>query len=335
MFQYTPEIPSWVSFPQRSPAEKMLRQFSAGIPGLVQDEEGDWINAELPDFLQQTVLFYRRYLAVMEEGDDSLWDAFALNETYASGFQTFLRQLPDHLAGGQTVMLKGQVTGPLTMGINLLDQDRRCSYYDEQLRDILVKMTAVKAVWQLRQWKRFGLPALIVIEEPALLLLGRTLFLPLERKEVIQDLNTVAQAIHAFGGLVGVRGEENMDWSLLLSTDVDLVAFDAYDHFSSLALYPEELRAFLDRGGWLGWGMIPTQKVKRCDEETIAFLLKRFEEGLEQLNDIYPQRDLLLRRSMITLNTGGGGIWKEEEAEQALALLRSLSLALRKKYGLL
>jgi len=44
------------------------------------------------------------------------------------------------------VMLKGQVTGPFTLGTNLLDQDRRCSYYDDQLRDVIVKTVALKAI---------------------------------------------------------------------------------------------------------------------------------------------------------------------------------------------
>lgn len=336
MFKYTPEIPSWVAFPKRSPLEKMLRQFAEGIPGLVQEDEGDLINTELPDFLNQTVLFYRRYLAVMKQGDEQALNAFALTPTYASGFEAFLRQLPAHLSQQKVLLLKGQVTGPVTLGINILDQDLRCSYYDEQLRDILVKMTALKAVWQIRQWQGFRLPTLILIEEPALLLMGRSLFLSVERKDVIKDINEVAAVVHAFGGLVGVRGEENMDWSMLLSADLDLLAFDAFGHFQSLTLYPEELRSFLQGGGCLGWGLIPTQDPRATAGQTISSLIRRFEEGLEKLAEIVPDRDLLLRRSLITFNSGGGGVtWSEAQAEGALSLLRDLSRTLRQRYGFL
>ncbi|NIN66688.1 MAG: hypothetical protein GTO63_18770, partial [Anaerolineae bacterium] len=70
----------------------------------------------------------------------------------------------------------------------------------------------------------------------------------------IADMNEVAAAIHAQGGLAGVHCEANTDWSLLMETDLDLLNFDAYEHMQALALYPAELRAFLERGGVLAWG---------------------------------------------------------------------------------
>jgi hypothetical protein len=334
ILEHTPEIPAWAAFPKKNPSEQILRQFSEGLPGLVREDECDCINTELPDFLNQTVLFYRRYLAVMEQGDEQAWEAFALNADYASGFQEFVRQLPDHLSREKVVMLKGQVTGPVTLGINILDQDRRCAYYDEQLRDILVKTAALKAVWQIRQWKTFGLPILICIDEPALLLLGRSVFLSIERRDVIKDINEVAAAVHAFGGLVGVRGEENTDWSMLLSTEADFLTFDAFGHFQSLTLYPDEVRSFLERGGCLGWGLIPILEQKPAVSPMVPFLLGRFEEGLERLTQIFPDRDLLLRRSLITFNSGGGGGVSEAQAERALGLLRDVSRAIRRRYGL-
>jgi hypothetical protein len=91
--------------------------------------------------------FYARYLAVTEDGNSNALDSFGLSSQYAAGFEEFVARLPEQAT--PQVMLKGQVTGPFTLGTNLLDQDRRCSYYDDQLRDVIVKTVALKAMWQI------------------------------------------------------------------------------------------------------------------------------------------------------------------------------------------
>ena len=154
-------------------------------------------------------------------------------------------------------MLKGQVTGPFTLGTNLLDQDRRCCYYDEQLRDVVVKSVAMKALWQLSRLSTFNLPAMIFLDEPALLGYGSQTFLTISREDVIHDINEVVAAIHGKGALAGVHCEANTDWSLLMDTELDILNFDAYDHRDSIGLYPTELGAFLERGGILSWAWFP------------------------------------------------------------------------------
>ena len=147
------------------------------------------------------------------------------------------------------LMLKGQVAGPFTLGTNLLDQDKRCSYYDDHLHDVVVKSVALKAMWQMAQLSAFGLPVMIFLDEPALLGFGSQTFITVSREDVIRDINEVVDAIHERGGLTGVHCEENTDWSLLMETGLDILDFDAYDHMQSITLYPAELRAFFERGG--------------------------------------------------------------------------------------
>ena len=223
-------------------------------------------------------------------------------------------------------MLKGQVTGPFTLGTNFLDQDRRCCYYDEQLRDIIVKMTAMKAVWQIAQLSRFNLPVMIFIDEPSLLGFGKHLFLTISREDVIKDINEVTAAIHTHGGLAGVHCEENTDWSLLMETDLDILDFDAYDHLQAITLYPAELRAFLDRGGCLGWGIVPTLDQQAAATETVPSLLSRFEEGLNQLVEKGFDRELLLRRALITPSCGAGGVLTEAFGRACLGFAKSAFL---------
>ena len=338
MLQSTPEIPSWVQFPKRDFHENMMMQFTEGLPALVQD--GDRISFSTVDenYAEQLTDFYERYLAATEEGQNitsrsEALDSFGLSPQYAIGFSEFTARLAEPSVSGVAVMLKGQVTGPFTLGTNLVDQQGRCAYYDEQLRDVIVKTVSMKAMWQMARLGAFGLPVMIFIDEPSLLGFGKMTFLSISREDVIGDINEVAAVIHAKGGLAGVHCEENTDWSLLMETDLDVLDFDAYDHIQGITLYPAELARFFERGGCLGWGIVPTLDKDAAATETVESLLARFEEGIEQFVARGFDRELLRRRALITPSCGAGGVLTEPLAERVLDLLRNLSLTLRSRYG--
>ena len=332
MFENTPEIPSWVQFPRRTFHENMMIQFTEGMPGLVEETDANgsqrvYFDTTAPDFVDQLTDFYTRYLAATEEGDKDALNTFGLSPKYAAGWDEFITRLPEHAASA--VMLKGQVTGPFTLGVNLLDQERRCSYYDDQLRDVVVKTATLKAIWQMEQLSAFDLPAMVFLDEPSLLGFGSQTFITVSREDIIRDINEVVESIHALGGLAGVHCEENTDWSLLMESDLDILDFDAYDHMQAITLYPAELHAFLDRGGCLGWGIVPTLDREAAATETLPSLLARLDAGVERLAQKGFDRELLLHRALITPSCGAGGVLSEPLAERVLNLLHELSHSLR------
>jgi hypothetical protein len=332
VLEATPEIPSWVQFPKRNAYENMMVQFIEGWPALVETEERTYFDTTLSDYVEQLTGFYERYLEAIEEDDQSALQSFGLSERRAAGFAAIEARLPAHVATGQAWMLKGQVTGPFTQGTNLLDQDRRCAYYDEQLRDVVVKGVALKAAWQMERLSVYGLPLMVFLDEPSLVGFGSQTYLTVSREDVVGDIDEVVATIHARGGLAGVHCEENTDWGLLMETELDILDFDAYDHMQAMTLYPAELRAFLDRGGWLGWGIVPTLDRQAAATEDVDSLLPRFEAGVGQLVDKGFDRDLLLHRALITPSCGAGGMLTEPLAERVLRVLRDLSLTLRERY---
>ncbi len=307
MFKNTPEIASWVQFPKRNRYENMMIQFTEGMPALVQDGDRTYFSTSINDFPEQLTSFYERYLAVIEDEDSDALEYFRLSLQYAAGFSEFVARLPKQIKLGRTIMLKGQVTGPFTLGTNLLDQDGRCSYYDDQLRDVIVKTIVLKALWQVVRLSEFGLPVMIFLDEPSLLGFGKQTFITISREDVIKDINEVVAAVHSHGGLAGIHCEENTDWSLLVEADLDILDFDAYDHMQAITLYAAELHAFLELGGWLGWGIVPTLDREAAATETIPSLLARFEEGVQRLARKGFDQELLLRRALITPSCGAGG----------------------------
>jgi hypothetical protein len=331
MFESTPEIPAWVQFPRRVFYENMMVQFTEGMPALVEDEEQIYFDTTAPDFVDQLTDFYTRYLAVTENGDADALESFGLSSQYAAGFDEFVAQLAEQAQ--PQVALKGQVTGPFTLGTNLLDQDRRCSYYDDELRDVIVRTVALKAMWQMARLGAFGPQVMIFLDEPSLLSFGSQTFITISREDIIRDINEVVAVIHERGGLSGVHCEANTDWSLLMETDLDILDFDAYDHMQAMTLYPAELDVFLERGGSLGWGIVPTLDQEAAATESVPSLLARFDAGVERLVRKGFDREYLLRRALITPSCGAGGVLTEPLAERVLGLLRQLSTTLRTQYG--
>ena len=195
--------------------------------------------------------------------------------------------------------VKGQITGPVTFGLSLTDQERKPIFYDPTLKDILIKHLSLKAQWMERRFNQLlpEIKTIIFFDEPSLSSYGSA-FSSLGREEVILALNECADSIE---GLAGVHCCGNTDWDLVLSTDIDILGFDAYGYLETISLYPKQLKSFLERGGILAWGIVPTSEaILKEDTES---LVKRFKEGLRTLSKkgIDPE---LLQRSMVTPSCG-------------------------------
>jgi methionine synthase II (cobalamin-independent) len=242
--------------------------------------------------------FYGRYLA-----DDV--DSFALPADYAAGFYTML----DTLRSTSGEWAKGHVTGPISFGLTVTDQDLRSSLYNEQLADPIVKQLAFNARWQVRQLKQVRPNVIIFVDEPYMASFGSA-FINLSREQVVTLLNEVFDAVHAEGALAGVHCCGNTDWSVLMGTSVDILNLDAYEYLENLALYPNEVRAFLDRGGNLAWGIVPNNE--HIFAETPEKLAQRLRDGLRLISDKAHGRgvsigvDEFADRSLITTACGLG-----------------------------
>ena len=152
IFQHTPEIPLWPQLP-KLPKEGMIRQFLTSFPGLVEDGERFWIDAEAADFPGQMAVFYEDYLLFEQKKTPPASHAVLAADT-AAGFFAFLQKLGEERR--QPLTVKGQITGPVTTGIGVHDQQGRAIVYDDNLRDMLVKMISMKAAWQVRQLQPFA-----------------------------------------------------------------------------------------------------------------------------------------------------------------------------------
>jgi len=301
-------IPFWPQLPRRSFSEAMIPQFSEQMPCVRTDLESGrtWFDgsnkfAELEDF-------YEKFLC-----EDST--LFAVSKEAAAGFYAFER-----LAAGRTwPFVKGQVTGPITLTTGIFDAQRRPLYSDPELRDAAVKTLVRKAEWQIGRLKRFASTSVVIlVDEPALTAFGSSAYVYLSEANVCELLGEVFEAISAAGAIPGIHVCGNSDWGVLARSGARILNFDAYQYGTTIALYPDEIGRFLDGGGCIAWGIVPTSDAVR--RETADSLVQRLESCFETLEAKGIARELLLKRAMLTPACGAGTL-SVEDAHRVFRLL--------------
>jgi methionine synthase II (cobalamin-independent) len=310
ILEHLPQIPAWPQLPKRSFLENMYVQFSQGFPGVIVQDDRIYVDRSqnLDSALE------RLYSAYLENNVEH----YAISPDYAAGLHSFLSS---DLRSATAV--KGQVTGPVSFGLVVADQEQRPIIYDPVLADALAKHLRLKAAWQEKMLSAICPDTIIFVDEPYFASLGSP-FISLTPEHVVALLEEVFQGVV---GLKGIHCCGNTDWSVLLSTSLDILNFDAYNYGESLTLYPTEVKRFLERGGIIAWGIVPSNE-RALAEETVNSLLHRLRQTMESLCHKGIDYDMLWEQCLITPSCGLGSL-SPEGAIKALQLLAALSQELR------
>lgn len=310
-----PATPFWPQLPRRSFRENMYAQFSEGFPGVVIENERIYVDRRRnldPALERLYVAYLENEVAYGTISADYAAGLAALRE----GLVTF-KQPP--------TLIKGQVTGPVSWGLTVVDQERRPLLYDEVLADAIAKHLRLKAAWQEQALAPYAPSTVIFVDEPYLSAFGSA-FVAVSREQVVGYLQEVLAGIH---GLKGVHCCGNTDWSMLLETPIDILNLDAYEYAEALALYPQEVAAFLERGGAIAWGIVPSGPA--AEAETAEALVERLHEALRLLVDKGVPEETLLQRGYVTPSCGTGSL-PVPLAERVLALTAEVSGIMRDRY---
>jgi hypothetical protein len=302
------EVPFWPQLPKRDFREGMYIQYSEGLPGAMLDPvkqrlfftmEGDFPSAK------------EKFMDALIQDD---LDAFAMSAEYASGFHAFLEACQAGTVAPP--MVKGQVTGPISLGLTVTDEKNRSILYNPEFEEIITHGLMMKARWQARKLLEVSPQAIIFIDEPYLASFGSA-FISLEREQVIQTIALISDAIKGEGVKSGAHCCGNTDWTLLMEAGVDIINFDAVSFANSITLYAEKLLPYLQGGGSLAWGVVPNSDSIR--EETPTTVVKRFWDGIHALEAKNIPIELLLSSVWITPCCGAGSM-QEADSEKMIRL---------------
>ncbi|GIU85078.1 MAG: hypothetical protein KatS3mg008_1853 [Acidimicrobiales bacterium] len=221
-------LPAAPQLPARSPNESMLGQAIVGMRGVTLDPVGG-LKVDLDEF------------APAEGGDSLSSDAFV-------GMRAFLNAVVD-----RTGPVKVQLTGAVTLAVELIRAGvpPRLAF-DAATKTLEVRVGEIMGVME-RRLPQVG--RVLVFDEPWLTAL-RGEGLPASPVQVLDALARIL-GVGSEWATVGVHCCGPTDWSLVLSAGPDLLSAPVWAGLEEAA---GSLARFLDRGGWVAWGVVPTSR---------------------------------------------------------------------------
>jgi hypothetical protein len=308
------DVPFWPQLPNYSYYEDMYVQAAEHFPGIILDIDKRTLRFSLDNFaaeLEGALLHF----------EDPIY--FDVSETYSAVYHRFLElDLSDRPA------IRGQLEGPISFGFNILDQDERPILFDDTVRPFMLEFMAKRLNVQLARLKRRNGNAFMFVDEPGLQFLFSAM-------AGYGDLKAKGDLDLFFSQVNKPRGIHlcgNPDWDFLLNLDLDILSLDVYTNAEIFSSYAGSVGKFLDRGGIIVWGIVPTGFETFAQEE-IPSLMQRLENVWKLLWSRGIDREQMLDASMLSpatcclINPD-----KERTVEHAFSTVKQMADVLREKY---
>lgn len=314
ILDHFPEIPFWPQFVKRTYLEDMTIQFSEGLPFLEINTERRAPILSSGNTESELAVFYDRFFA-------EKIDHFAMSTDYAPGLHTLvssIQESPDRYGA----YVKGQTVGPITFAAAIRDHEGKALLYNPDFVDAMSKGLAIKALWQVRELSKSGKQPIVFLDEPSLSGFGSA-FTPIQRHEVINLLREIMDYLRERSNpLLGIHCCGNTDWSMIIEAGPDIVSFDAFTYMNHFLLYRNEISRFLQGGGTIAWGIVPTGEYTPM--VSAEGLFSKLKEGLDRLDRWGLDREVVKRHSILTPACGMGNM-EQAAADRVLDLLSGLS----------
>lgn len=317
------QIPFFPQLANISKNEDMMLQFLEGLPTFSPDKSEKFIlNSESEEFLSGLEEFFSDYEEIMSDINSPLLDKYAISKKSSSTFEKFEQFIKEH----KPKFAKGQIVGAFTLCTSLNDQNGRAVIYDETLRDIIVKLLTLKVLWQIKRIKSANSETIPIIfmDEPSVSQIGSSAYLTISENDVISMINEISEVIKSNGALSAMHCCGKCDWRIPIKTGVNIINFDAYTYGQNFNVYHKEISKFLNNGGKIAWGFVPTldgEILRRLNTEN---LVQKFHDSVNYLTKNGINEKLILDNSLITSSCGAGGL-SVKDAELAMRLVKELS----------
>jgi len=261
--------------------EDMYVQASEHFPGICLDLS----NRKLSFSTEKFIAELEETLAHFEEPD-----YFDVSAEYSVVYRQFLQlDLQDRAA------IRGQLEGPISFGFNVLDENERPILFNDTVRPFILEFMAKRINVQLSKLRARNANAFMFVDEPGMQFLFSAL-------AGYGDIKAKADLDEFFAMVDRPRGIHlcgNPDWDFLLGLDLDVLFLDIYTNAEIFSAYAKSIRKFLDRGGTIVWGIVPTG-VEAFEKENFQSLVSQLENVWRVLRERGIDSDLLLSRSFLS-----------------------------------
>lgn len=315
VFSHTPTTPGWPQLPKLNRYEGMFIQYLEGVPG--------WTFSEEKVIFKRSDEIIEEYSECYKKVIERNIQYFAITSKFAAAFEPFLEEVKKR---DKIEIVKGQVIGPITFLTSHNIPSYGMLIKDDGYKELIPQILGLKAIFQVERFRATRPDADIIIffDEPILSQIGSavtSINLEEAREILSQSLSTVNcyKGIHICG---------NSDWDFILSLPIDIINFDAYNFGEEFLLYERSIRDFIERGGYIALGIVPTDS-ETLEKEEEDSLLERASYYLLRLENIIG-KEALIKKTFLTPSCGMGSL-TVEEAIKVLRLLSFLTNVAREK----
>ncbi len=325
------EIPFFPQLAKVNKNEDMIFQFLEGMPSFFNSKaENFFLDGENEDFWADVEKFFIDYEDIISNPGSEKLEKYAISKNFSSSFPFF----EEFIAKYKPNYAKGQIVGPFTLGVSILDQNGSCAVYDETLRDVITKLLSLKALWQIRHIKKANPDTIpiIFIDEPSVSQLGTSAYLTISNDEVISMLSEIVQIVKNNGGICAIHCCGKCDWDIPIKAGVDIVNVDAFNYAQNFGTFSSKIKRFLENGGKIAWGIVPTLDSNKLKSITLDDLVKIFEKSVNYLTKKGIDEKLIINNSLITSSCGAGAL-SIDLAQRAMDLVFELSKYLKVRFG--
>lgn len=322
-----PQIPFFPQLKNINKNEDMIIQFLEGLPSFLPSKlENFTIDSDSEEFFEDLETFFTDYEKITSENNVEILEHYGISKDFSSSFEEF----ENIIKTTKPQFAKGQIVGPFTLATTLQDNNGKAVIYDETLKDIIVKLLNLKALWQIKRIKKANpdTTPIIFMDEPSISQLGTSAYMTISEAEVIQMLKEISDIIKANGGISAIHCCGKCDWSIPMKAKIELLNPDAYTFAENFSIYYKMIENHLLSGGKIAWGLIPTLDVDALRGTTLKNLIEKFEQAVKYLTNKRIDEKLIIDNSLITSSCGAGSL-SIENAERAMDLVSELSKELK------
>lgn len=307
VFQYCPKSPSWPQLPKITSNESMSFQYLEGIPGWILD--GESVLFLEPEEIKNLELVLN-YLEIRN------LNYFAISDKFSLTFDKFIKKLQDK----KVELIKGQVIGPITFLTSHKKKSNHLLISDDFYKDIIPKALKLKADYQVHAFDSVNPMSskIIFFDEPILSQIGSAV-LNLKKEEVKKVYDDILGSDLNYYAGMHICG--NSEWDFILSLPIKIINFDAYKYLEEFFLYEKDIKKFVDKGGYIAFGIIPTDSddLIGVTEYEIKEKIFYIEEKIKELTGL----DKISERIFYTPSCGMGAL-SAEETFKVLNLLSNI-----------
>lgn len=307
------DIPFWPQLPKVNYFEDMYAQVSEHFPGITLDSKKRVVSFSIEQFYNDL----ENYLAQWE--DESY---FRLSPEYSVVFHRFLEQDLSRYD-----YIRGQSIGPVSYGLKILDADNKPMIYYEEVRQIIFDFVAKKLQAQLNEMREINAGAFVWVDEPGL----EMIFMAITGYTSERAKEDYHGFLDHFPGPKGVHLCGNPDWSFLLQMELDILSLDVFARGHIFSRYTDDIRAFLDRGGIISWGITPTltEELEKENIQSMIDILDSFWKDLDRAGIPYEQ--LLAQAWLAPARCCLVNLDGEESVAKSFKLLREVAAHFKAK----